>query len=148
MRFLGLDVGSKTIGLALSDEGEVVATPLQTLPRQGGTKDLEAVAAAVAETGAQALVLGLPLDLTGSEGEAARRVRRLGQQLHQRLDCPVHFWDERFSTVAAERALLEGNVRRKRRKEVVNHVAASLILQSFLDSRGDRAPEHPSEVAG
>lgn len=136
MRLLGLDLGSKTIGVAMSDEEQVVSTPLRTLPRHGGRKDLDAVAAVLQETGAAGLVLGLPLDLSGKEGDAARRARRFGQQLEAALGCPVHMFDERFSTVAAERVLLEADLSRKRRKQVVNHVAASLILQAFLD-RGD-----------
>jgi putative Holliday junction resolvase len=135
VRWLGLDVGEKTIGLAISDEGEVVATPLRTLARNGGKRDIEAVAAVVAETEAGALLVGLPLDLSGREGEAARRVRQLAEQLERHLGCPVRYWDERFSTVEAERVLLEANMRRRRRKQVIDHVAASIILQGFLDSR-------------
>jgi len=133
MRLLGLDVGTRTIGLAVSDEGGAVATPLRTISREGGLKDLEAVAAARAEHDAAALVIGMPLDLDGGEGDAARRVRALGARLAEHLGCPVHYWDERFSTVAAERALLEGNVRRRKRKQVINHIAAALILQGFID---------------
>ncbi len=139
MRLLCLDLGRKTIGLALSDEGGVVATPLRTLARVGGQRDLEAVAQAAREAGAGALVLGLPLELSGREGEAARRVRRFGDALGAQLACAVHYWDERFSTAHAERALLEGDLRRAKRKQVVNHVAAALILQSFLDAGASRA---------
>jgi putative Holliday junction resolvase len=128
-------VGTKTIGVAVSDEEEVVATPLRTISRHGGVRDLEGVAALVQETGAGALVIGLPLDLEGKEGDTARRVRALGDRLATHLACPVQYWDERFSTAAAERALLEADVSRKKRKQVVNHVAAALILQGFLDSR-------------
>jgi putative Holliday junction resolvase len=150
MRYLALDVGTKTIGLAASDEGGVVAMPLRTLERHGGRRDVEAVATALRETGAQGLVLGLPLDLDGQEGDSARRVRALGAGLMTQLGCPVHYWDERFSTAQAERALLEGNVSRRRRKQVVNHIAATLILQSFLDRGtgvGDGAVD-PSSVEG
>ena len=115
MRWLGLDVGSRTIGLAICDEQEVVATPLRTLERRGGDADLEAVAAVMQETESTALLLGLPLEMTGAEGDAALRVRRLGQRLAGRLGCPLQYWDERFSTVAAERALLEADVRRSKR---------------------------------
>ena len=133
MRLLGLDVGTKTIGVAVSDEGAVVAMPLRTLSRSGGERDVEAVAAVMRETGAGALVVGLPLELSGREGDAARRCRILGQVLAQKLDCEVHYWDERFSTTEAERLLISADVRRKKRKQVINHVAASLILQGFLD---------------
>ena len=133
MRLLGLDVGTKTIGVAVSDEGAVVAMPLRTLSRSGGERDVEAVAAVMRETGAGALVVGLPLELSGREGDAARRCRILGQSLAEKLDCEVHYWDERFSTTEAERLLISADVRRKKRKQVINHVAASLILQGFLD---------------
>jgi putative pre-16S rRNA nuclease len=143
VRWLGLDVGSRTIGLAICDEQEVVATPLRTLERRGGDADLEAVAAVMQETESTALLLGLPLEMSGAEGDAVLRVRRLGQRLTARLACPLEYWDERFSTVAAERALLEANVRRSKRRKVINHVAASLILQSFIDARGRKGPEAP-----
>jgi putative holliday junction resolvase len=133
MRLLGLDVGTKTIGLSVCDEDGKVATPVRTLPRHGGRRDLEALEKVREELGAEGYVLGLPLDLEGEEGDAARRVRALGDLLHKQADRPVHYFDERFSTAAAERLLIEADVRRARRKEVVNHVAATLILQGFLD---------------
>jgi putative holliday junction resolvase len=139
MRWLGLDIGSRTIGVAVSDEGAVVATPLRTLDRQGGERDLRAVAEVAGETGAGGLLLGLPLALSGREGEAARRVRTLGEKLAAHLGCPVRYWDERFSTAEAERVLLQADLRRGQRKKVVNHVAAALILQSWLDSGAARA---------
>ena len=133
MRLLGLDVGTKTIGVAVSDDGGVVATPLRTLARSGGARDLEAVAALMNEMGAEALVVGLPLELSGREGDAALRSRTLGEKLARALDCEVHYWDERFSTSEAERLLISADVKRRKRKQVINHVAASLILQGFLD---------------
>jgi putative holliday junction resolvase len=140
MRLLCLDVGSKTIGLALSDEGGIIASPLRTLTRQAALrKDVMTVAAVMQETEARALVLGLPLDLDGNEGEASRRVRLLGDALALEVGCLVYYWDERFSTAAAERVLIEADLRRKKRKQVINHVAAALILQSFLESRVGKA---------
>ncbi|PID37980.1 MAG: Holliday junction resolvase RuvX [Proteobacteria bacterium] len=133
-RLLGLDIGEKTIGLAVSDEGRVLASPLRTLARRGGKHDLRAVAEARDETGAEALVLGLPLGLDGLEGLSARRARRLGQALREHLGCPVHYQDERFTTVEAERVLREAELSRGARKAVVDQVAAVLILQGFLDS--------------
>lgn len=135
MRWLGLDIGSKTIGMAVSDEGEVVALPLRTLKRNGGKKDLDAITNVVNEINATGLVLGLPLDLDGNEKDAARRVRTLGESLKQHLGFDINYWDERFSTVAAQRTLLEADLSRKRRKQVIDHVAAAIILQGFLDSR-------------
>lgn len=132
VRLLGIDLGSKTIGCAVSDEDGVIASPLRTLRRHGGQRDLDAVAAVREEVGAEAVVLGLPRELSGDEGPAARRVRRFGEALAAHLGCPVHYWDERFSTVEAERVLLEADVSRKGRAAVVDHVAAALILQGFL----------------
>ena len=139
MRLLGLDVGTKTIGVAVCDEAQVVATPLRTLPRKGGSRDLQAVAAVMQETGAGALVLGLPLELSGREGDAARRSRVLGRALARQLECPVHYWDERFSTVEAERLLIGADVSRRKRKKAINHVAACLILQGFIEHEGRSA---------
>ena len=139
MRLLGLDVGSRTIGAAISDDDGVVATPLRTLRRSGGQRDLEAVAALYAETGAQGLVVGLPLSMNGDEGAAARRVRVLGDALAVHLRCTISYEDERFTTVQAERVLIDADVSRRRRKQVVDHVAAALILQAYLDRRAAEA---------
>ena len=136
MRLLGLDLGERTIGVALCDEGEMLATPLLTVRRQGGARDQEAIGALLAEHEIGGVVLGLPLDLKGREGVAARRVRAFGERLAQALGCRVWYWDERFSTVQAERVLLDAGMRRARRKQVVDKVAAAVILQSYLDARG------------
>ncbi len=138
VRWLGLDIGSKTIGLAVSDEQGVVATPLKTLQRKDLKVDIEALSSVALEYNVKGFVIGLPLNLEGKETEASRRARTLGKQLLHQLGYPVHYWDERFSTVSAERALLEANLSRKKRKQAINHVAASLILQSFLDSPSDK----------
>lgn len=134
MRWLCLDVGTKAIGLALSDERAVVATPLCVLKRSGGEKDLQSVESEFRKQQAGALVLGLPLDLEGREGAHARRVRKLGGDLERRLGCPTRYWDERFSTTTAEAVLVEAGISRKRRKAVVDKVAAVIILQAFLDA--------------
>lgn len=137
MRWIGLDLGAKTIGVAVSDEDAVVATPSRTLSRQGGARgsgrDLEAVAEVYSEVAAQGIVFGLPLTLDGRETDAARRVRQLGQRLAERLGCPVRYWDERFTTVQAERTLLQADMSRKKRRQVIDKLAAAIILQSFLD---------------
>ena len=135
MRVLALDLGSKTIGCAVSDAEALIATPLRTLTRRGGTRDREAVGDVVREVGAEMVVIGLPAELSGREGPAALRVRRFGDALSTELGMDVQYWDERFSTVAAERALLEADMSRKQRRQVVDHVAAALILQCFLDAR-------------
>jgi putative Holliday junction resolvase len=134
MRALGLDVGSKTIGIALSDETGLVATPLETLARRGTREDVARLAALAREHDAQVLVVGLPLELDGSIGLRARRVEVLCEALRG-AGLAVETWDERFSTVAAERVLLEADLSRRRRKEVVDKVAAAYILQGWLDSR-------------
>lgn len=149
MRWLGLDVGSKTIGVAICDEGEVVASPLRTLERHGGARDIQALAALLAEHGAAGLVIGLPLELSGAEGDAALRVRRLGGSLARAIDgVKVEYWDERFSTTAAERALLEADLSRNKRKRVINHVAAALILQGFLDRSGPTVSGGDGQAGG
>ena len=134
-RLLGLDVGSRTIGVAVCDEGQVVATPLRTLSRRGGRADVEAVRRLMDETGARALVVGLPRELSGKEGQYARRARLLGDALGRNLGCQVAYWDERFSTVEAERVLIAGGARRNKRKQVVDKLAATVILQGYLDGR-------------
>ena len=122
--------------MAVGDGETGVATPLRTIRRRSPAADERAVREAFDEAAADGLLCGLPLTLSGEEGAAARRVRRVGDALAKTLGCVVQYWDERFSTVGAERALLEGNVSRKRRKVVIDHVAASLLLQAFLNARG------------
>jgi putative Holliday junction resolvase len=134
MRALGLDVGEKTIGLALSDETGMIASPLATLARKGTVADVAAIRALVGEHDVKVLVVGLPIEMNGEEGLRARRVRVLADALAA-SGLRVEMWDERFSTVAAERVLIEADLSRKRRKEVVDKVAAAYILQGWLDAR-------------
>lgn len=140
MRALGLDVGSKTIGVAVSDPDGTIATPRQVLARKGHEGDAAAVAALARELGVSAVVVGLPLELDGSVGHRARQVQRFLAALEPALkDLPgsprVHTWDERFSTAGAERALLHADVSRARRKQVIDAAAAQFILQGWLDGR-------------
>jgi len=137
VRVLGLDVGTKTIGVAVSDELMLAAHPLTTLERRGTDADVAQVDALVAEHGAEVIVVGLPLELSGEVGPRARRVRVLIDALRDRLGdrLEVHEWDERFSTVAAERVLLEADLSRRRRKQVIDKQAAAYILQGWLDAR-------------
>jgi putative Holliday junction resolvase len=139
MRTLALDLGSKWIGCAVSDEGALIASPLRRLARRGDDEDIGAVLQLLGETHAAALVIGLPLQLDGREGPRARRARRFATRLAARFDGEVLLWDERFSTSAAERALLEGKMRRQRRRETVDKVAAAVILQGYLDAGGQGA---------
>jgi putative holliday junction resolvase len=135
MRILGLDVGSKTIGMAVSDELELVANTLSTLQRKGMERDLQQLAAVIAEQEVGAIVVGLPKNMNGSLGPSAQMVLELVEELKRTLAQPVITWDERLSTVAAEKALLEADMSRKKRKKVIDQVAAVLILQGYLDSR-------------
>jgi putative Holliday junction resolvase len=135
VRALGLDVGSKTIGVAVSDELGLLAHPRRTLARQGTRADAEAVASAVAAEGAEVVVVGLPLTLEGDVGHRAKRVLLFVEALRARLAVPVETWDERFSTAGAERALLEGGASRARRKERIDDEAAAYLLQGWLDAR-------------
>lgn len=134
---MGLDVGMKTIGVAVSDELGIAAHPVTTIARAGTAPDAAAIAALVAEREVADLVVGWPLDLDGREGPRARRVAVLEEALRTALPASVamHRWDERFSTAAVERVLLEADVSRRRRKEVVDKQAAAYILQGWLDAR-------------
>jgi putative Holliday junction resolvase len=137
VRALGLDVGSRTIGVALSDELGIAAHPLATLARAGTGRDAARIAALAAEHAVAAVVVGLPLELSGEVGPRARRVRVLIDAVRAALgpEPPVHEWDERFSTVAVERVLIEGDVSRRRRKAVIDRQAAAYILQGWLDAQ-------------
>lgn len=132
----GLDLGDKTIGVAVSDSLRQVASPLQTIRRVKFTADAEALLALVAARRIGGLILGLPRNMDGSEGPRAQSTRAFARNLSRLCDLPIGFWDERLSTVAAERALLEADTSRKRRSEVIDHVAAGYILQGALDRLG------------
>ncbi len=140
MRSLALDVGDRRIGLAISDDLGLTAQPLVTLKRRGLRADLAALGQIVAEREVGEVVVGLPLQLDGRPGPQAEKVRGLAEALQAALSVPVVFWDERLSTKAAERALLEGGVRRAERKRVVDQVAAALILQGYLDRKAHGRP--------
>jgi len=135
MRLLGLDVGDKTIGVALSDESATLASGLHTIRRTGLKKDLRELTELARGRDVGAVVVGLPRRLDGSEGPQAQKVRAFVQALQDAVKLPVVTWDERFTTVAAEQALIEGGVSRERRKGLVDKVAAVLILQNYLDYR-------------
>jgi putative Holliday junction resolvase len=141
VRVLGLDVGMKTIGVAISDELGLAGHPLTTLARRGTAADVDALLALIAEREVTAVVVGLPLELSGEVGARAVRVRVLTAALRERLDpaVAVHEWDERFSTAAVERMLIEADLSRARRKQVIDQQAAAYILQGWLDAQ--RPPE-------
>lgn len=134
-RVLGIDLGSRRIGIAATDGLGLTAQPRETLARHGGTRDIEAIAAVVRDVGADRIVLGLPLDPEGAEGPAARRARDFAAKLAAALHLPVELVDESFSTVEAEAVLLAADVSRARRKQVVDKLAAAVILQRWLDQQ-------------
>lgn len=132
-RLLGLDLGSKTIGLALSDVERTVATPLETIKRARFTADAARLGALIDEHEVGGIVLGLPLNMDGSEGPRAQSTRAFARNLLQKIDVPIAFWDERLSTAAVTRTLLDADASRKRRAELVDKMAAAYILQGALD---------------
>jgi putative pre-16S rRNA nuclease len=147
MRSLGLDVGDKRIGVALSDETGTLASGLATVARVGPQKDVRTLAELVRLHEAGEVVVGLPRRLDGTIGPQAEKVLALIEALRRTLRVPVVAWDERFTTVAAERALAEASVSRRRQKELVDKVSAILILQSYLDSRKASEAEAPKPPA-
>jgi putative Holliday junction resolvase len=132
-RVIGIDLGARRIGVAASDELRLTAQPRTTLARRGGVRDLEAIAEVVTREGAVAVVLGLPLDPQGEEGPAARGARAFAERLRAHLGVPVELIDESFSTVEAEEVLLRADLSRARRRQVVDRVAAAVILQRWLE---------------
>jgi putative Holliday junction resolvase len=133
MRLLGLDLGEKTIGLALSDTTLTVATPMQTLTRGKFTADAAELAEIVAEHGVGGLVIGLPLNMDGSEGPSAQSARAFARNFAARSALPIVLCDERLSTAAVTRTLLEADASRERRAALVDKMAAAYILQGALD---------------
>lgn len=132
-RLLGLDLGTKTIGLAVSDAGLTLASPRTVIKRKKFMADLEILKALIAAENIGAIVLGLPLNMDGSEGPRVQATRAFARNMMQHVALPIVFWDERLSTVAAERSLLEQDVSRAKRAERIDSAAASFILQGVLD---------------
>lgn len=130
---MGLDLGTKTIGVAVSDSFRSVATPIETVKRKKFGVDAQRLIEIIQDRNIGGIILGLPMNMDGSEGPRAQSTRAFARNLSALVEAPIGFWDERLSTVAAERALLEADTSRKRRAEVIDHVAASYILQGVLD---------------
>ena len=131
-------MGMKTIGVAVADELGIAAHPLEVIARAGTSADIEAIERLIGERAVTDVVIGLPLELSGSVGPRAARVRSFSAALERSLadrSVAIHEWDERFSTVAAERVLIDADMSRKRRKQVIDKQAAAYILQGWLDSR-------------
>lgn len=132
-RLLGLDVGTKTLGLAISDASLTIASPLETVIRTKFSDDAERLRRIIAERDVGGLVIGLPVSMDGREGRRCQSVRQFAQNLLEVIDIDIAFWDERLSTAAVERTLIAADMSRKRRGEVIDKVAAAYILQGALD---------------
>ncbi|HXF53909.1 MAG TPA: Holliday junction resolvase RuvX [Hyphomicrobiaceae bacterium] len=132
-RLVGLDLGTRTIGLALSDVGRTVASPLETIRRTNLSAGAARLIALAEKHAVAGLVLGLPLHLDGREGRRVQATRAFAANLNKVLSLPILLWDERLSTAAAERALIDADASRRRRAEVIDKVAAAIILQGALD---------------
>ncbi|KZK79500.1 putative Holliday junction resolvase [Pseudovibrio sp. W64] len=132
-RLIGIDLGSKTIGLALTDSGRQIASPLETIKRKKFTQDVERLLDLCKEHSVFGLVIGLPLNMDGTEGPRCQATRAFVRNLAQKTEIPITYWDERLSTAAVTRTLIEADRSRARRAELVDKMAASYILQGFLD---------------
>ena len=132
---MGLDVGTKTIGIAIADELGFSAQPITTVRRKNIRADLASVGALITEYNVTQLVVGLALNMNGTEGPRAELCRKFGNAIANESKLPVIYWDERLTSVAAEKALIEADVSRAKRKQVVDQVAAVLILQGWLESQ-------------
>lgn len=142
----GLDLGSRTIGMALSDTRQTVASPFGTIRRRGFARDAPQLLEVLALRRAVGIVLGLPLNMDGSEGPRCQSTRAFARNLARLTDLPIGFWDERLSSFAAEQILIEAGARRARRAEVIDRVAAGIILQGFLDRLAEMRRSQAGQV--
>ena len=133
MRILGLDIGDKYIGVALSDESEIIATGLDTIKRSKIDEDVKKLKGIVEKYEVKEIVFGIPKDLYGGIGPQGEKVLKFIERLKKHINIPVKSWDERFTTKEAERTLLEDGMRREKRKKLIDKVSAILILQGYLD---------------
>ena len=132
-RIMGLDIGDKTIGVAVSDLMGLTAQGVTTIKRVGKKKDIEEIKKIISERQVNKIVSGLPKNMNGTVGPQGEKVQKFCELLKEETNLPIEFWDERLSTVAAERSLIEGNVRRENTKKVIDMLAAVIILQGYLD---------------
>jgi putative Holliday junction resolvase len=139
VRIASIDPGTRRIGLAISDEGEELASPLTTVKRTSRAQAVADVVKAIREAGAERIIVGLPLRSDGTEGPEARRARALGDAIAAEAKMEVEYVDERFTTVIAERALGEAGVRGRKKRDVVDQAAAAVLLQGYLDGRREDA---------
>jgi putative holliday junction resolvase len=143
LRLMGLDLGSKTIGLALSDTRHMLASPLETIKRTKFTADAARLRALIAAHRVGGLVIGLPVAMDGSEGPRCQSVRQFAANLLETIDIPIVFWDERLSTAAVTRGMIAADLTRKRRAALVDRAAAAYILQGLLDYLCHLSPANP-----
>jgi putative Holliday junction resolvase len=135
LRTMSLDLGEVRIGIAISDIMNIIANGLETYTRQTLQKDVEHVANIVKERGVGTIVMGLPINMDGTKGERVEKTYAFAEELKKVTDCKIDYMDERLTTVTAERVLIDGNVRRDKRKQVIDKLAATIILQSYLDMK-------------
>ena len=131
-RVIALDVGTKTIGVAMSDPMRMLASPVTTIRRKGVRRDTDVIAAMIEERGVDHVVVGLPFELDGTEARPARLARQIGEEVKARTGLPVDYVDERYSSVDAERQLIAADVSRARRKEIIDQAAAVIIMESWM----------------
>ncbi len=138
MRIAGLDIGEVRIGIALSDERSILASSVESYACVGDVdRDAKNIAERLKALNAGHIVMGLPKNMNGTEGPAAQKVRAFAESLSKNTDLGISFFDERLTTAQAQRMLISGNVSRKKRRQVIDKLAAQIILQNYLDARGD-----------
>ena len=135
MRVMALDHGTRRIGVAVSDEFKMIATPLEFIPAEPFDQAAARLQDIIRDKQVELILLGMPRNMDGTYGPAAEKVKEFAAALQARISTPIKFWDERLTSVQANRALIQANVRRDRRKQVVDKMAAALLLQSYLDSQ-------------
>jgi len=133
MRYLGIDFGTKRLGLSTSDEMGIIAGKYGTIQRKGTKTDLNRLKSIIDQEGIQKVVVGYPKNMDGSSGDTARKVEDFVSKLREHIDIPVDTWDERLSSISAEKVLIMGDVRRNKRKKVIDQLSAVIILQNYLD---------------
>jgi putative Holliday junction resolvase len=135
MRILGLDVGKKRIGVAVSDELGITAQGIGVIVRSSTKRDIQAISEIARKYRVDKIVIGLPVNMNGTLGPQGEEIKEFGEKLRNYLNIEVQYWDERLSTVAAERVLIDADISRKKRKNVIDKLSAVVILQNFLDSQ-------------
>ena len=135
MKIISLDIGTVRIGIATSDIMEIIASAYEVYRRKNLSEDVKYIASLVSKLDAGEVVIGLPLKLDGSEGQSVEMARAFGEELSKLVSVPIIYQDERLSTVSAERILIESGVRREKRKDKIDSVAATIILQTYLDKK-------------